>query len=74
MLIIKRALEEKIVFRDRATKEVLAVVTLVEVCGPRRARLGIVGRPDVLIFREEIDPHAAPQGAAAAVDPRDIEL
>jgi carbon storage regulator len=60
MLVLSRRESERI----RLGKSI--VVTVVRVSGDK-VRLGIEAPPDVLVLREELEPHVPPEPAAVAI-------
>ncbi|NUQ66427.1 MAG: carbon storage regulator [Pirellulales bacterium] len=54
MLVLSRKESERIRLGDKI------VVTVIRVAG-ECVRLGIEAPPDVLVLREELEPHAAPE-------------
>ena len=56
MLVLSRKERQRIKLGDSI------VITVVRVAGDK-VRLGIEAPPDVLVLREELDPHSAPDSA-----------
>jgi sRNA-binding carbon storage regulator CsrA len=67
MLVLTRKRHEEIVIRDQSENgQVVAVITLVEVRGSDRAKIGIEAESRYAVYRREVDESRSPASGVAS--------